>query len=305
MNYIKIYKHIIKNAKYQKRIKTTPKNNNYIYYENHHIIPKCLCKNKQWKNFKTNLVLLTVKEHYICHILLTKIFPHNKNLLYACWWMSKSKDINFLNYLKKQYSLIQSERASKLFKGKKKSREQTLKAIKTRLKKHKEEISQRMKGKNNIVYKEGVVNKIINTKSNTIINGKNMFTISAERAAKTMKNVYITDTGEETTIYKESSKKHSKTLNQIVYFNNTEMTLKQKYGIERSIERTKQGKKYILKNIFDGSFEKIMYQNEIMKISPALYKLRKENYLGKSKYGKTTLTKKGKEHLIGLYTIPL
>lgn len=305
MNYLKIYKQIIKNAKQQHRKKTSPKNDNYVYYENHHIIPKCLCQNKIWKNFKNNLVLLTIKEHYICHILLTKIFPQNKNLLYACWWMSQCKNIKFLHYLKKQYSLIQSIRASNIFKGKKPSKEQIHKGVETRLKKYKNEMSQRMKGENNIVYKKGVVDKILNTKSNTIINGKNMHTIGAERAAETMKKIYTTISGEETTIYKEKGKKLSNTLNKIVCFNNIKMPLKQKLGIERSIERTKKGNQYILKNIFDESYEKIMYQNDIMKISPALYKLRKENYLGKSKYGKTILTKKGKENLIGLYTIPL
>ena len=49
--------------------------NNFIYYENHHIIPRCICKNKLWSNFSYNKVLLTAKEHFICHLLLTKIYP--------------------------------------------------------------------------------------------------------------------------------------------------------------------------------------------------------------------------------------
>ena len=48
---------------------------NFIYYENHHIIPRCICKNKLWSNFSYNKVLLTAKEHFICHLLLTKIYP--------------------------------------------------------------------------------------------------------------------------------------------------------------------------------------------------------------------------------------
>ena len=40
-----------------------------IYTENHHIIPKSLGGN----NSKFNLVRLTAKEHYICHLLLIKM----------------------------------------------------------------------------------------------------------------------------------------------------------------------------------------------------------------------------------------
>lgn len=39
------------------------------YFESHHIVPRCLGGD----NKKTNLVLLTAKEHYICHLLLIKM----------------------------------------------------------------------------------------------------------------------------------------------------------------------------------------------------------------------------------------
>lgn len=39
------------------------------YYEKHHIIPESL----GGSNAKTNLVLLTAREHFICHVLLTKM----------------------------------------------------------------------------------------------------------------------------------------------------------------------------------------------------------------------------------------
>lgn len=41
--------------------------------------------------------------------------------------------------------------------------------------------------------------------------------------------------------------------------------------------------------------------NEARKISPALDRKTKDDYLGKSKYGTSILTKKDKKHLIGLY----
>ena len=40
-----------------------------VYYENHHIIPKSL----GGKNDKHNMILLTAKEHYIAHLLLTEM----------------------------------------------------------------------------------------------------------------------------------------------------------------------------------------------------------------------------------------
>lgn len=80
MNYLNLYKKIIKRAKKENRIKMKKTDNNFIYYENHHIIPKCLCKNKLWSNFSYNKVLLTAKEHFICHLLLTKIYPSSEIL---------------------------------------------------------------------------------------------------------------------------------------------------------------------------------------------------------------------------------
>ena len=69
MNHQKVYDNIIKNAKFENRKKLRKNKTNYIYYEKHHILPKCLGGN----NDKENLVLLTAKEHYVCHKLLTYI----------------------------------------------------------------------------------------------------------------------------------------------------------------------------------------------------------------------------------------
>lgn len=71
MNYQKIYDAIIEKAKIRGDIKG--------YYEKHHIIPKSL----SGSNIKSNLVNLTYKEHYLCHRLLTKIYPLEKKLHYA------------------------------------------------------------------------------------------------------------------------------------------------------------------------------------------------------------------------------
>jgi len=79
MNHKKIYHTIVEKAKQQNRKKTKE-----ILYENHHIIPKSLGGD----NSKKNLVLLTPKEHYICHRLLVEIYrgtPNEHKMYYAMW----------------------------------------------------------------------------------------------------------------------------------------------------------------------------------------------------------------------------
>jgi len=56
MDYEKIYDQLIKRAQSENRLK-----GHEIYFEQHHIIPKCL----DGSNNKTNLVLLTAREHLI------------------------------------------------------------------------------------------------------------------------------------------------------------------------------------------------------------------------------------------------
>ena len=55
------------------------------YIEGHHIIPKCM----GGTNAKTNMVSLTAREHFICHLLLTKsvIDVFKKKMNYAYWRM--------------------------------------------------------------------------------------------------------------------------------------------------------------------------------------------------------------------------
>lgn len=74
MDYQKIYNDIINNAK-NRNI------NSHQYFEMHHIIPKCI----GGKNDNGNLVQLTLREHFICHALLVKIYPNNNSLKCALW----------------------------------------------------------------------------------------------------------------------------------------------------------------------------------------------------------------------------
>jgi hypothetical protein len=80
MNYQKIYDSIIAKAKSENRVKGKD-----TYYEAHHIIPKCLDGEgltKQWKTHP-NIILLTGREHFLCHRLLHEIYPNNSKIFYA------------------------------------------------------------------------------------------------------------------------------------------------------------------------------------------------------------------------------
>lgn len=78
MNYLKVYNNIIKNAKNDEQ------NRSNVYCEVHHIVPQCI----GGTNDNDNLVRLTLKEHYVCHKLLTKIYPNNKKIIHAFWMMT-------------------------------------------------------------------------------------------------------------------------------------------------------------------------------------------------------------------------
>lgn len=75
MNYKKIYNEIIEKSK----LKGLNKRLLSYYTEFHHIVPKCL----GGTNDKYNLVLLTGREHYLCHWLLWKMNKDNNSLFLA------------------------------------------------------------------------------------------------------------------------------------------------------------------------------------------------------------------------------
>lgn len=83
MDYLKIYNQIIDKARFENR-----KKKNGIYYEAHHIVPKCLGGSDE----KNNIILLTAKEHFIAHKLLIEIYPENDKLNYALWMMCNPKN---------------------------------------------------------------------------------------------------------------------------------------------------------------------------------------------------------------------
>ena len=71
MNYQKIYNAICERGRSDRVVDT--------YCEKHHIIPKCL----GGSNDKTNLTVLTFREHYIAHKLLCKLHKNVSGIQYA------------------------------------------------------------------------------------------------------------------------------------------------------------------------------------------------------------------------------
>ena len=84
------YNEIIEKAKSENRIRLKKNNTNYIYYENHHILPRCI----GGSNEKENMQLLTAEEHYICHRLLTYIYPNNRGIILAFHYMMYGSKTN-------------------------------------------------------------------------------------------------------------------------------------------------------------------------------------------------------------------
>lgn len=97
MNYQKIYKKLI--AKRQKYVLEEN-------YEKHHIIPRTIGGD----DLESNLVKLTPREHYIAHLLLTKIHPKEDGLKIAWQLMACTRD-NFskVKFSSKMYKKLKLE----------------------------------------------------------------------------------------------------------------------------------------------------------------------------------------------------
>lgn len=69
---------------------------NSSIHEKHHIIPKSLGGN----NSKENIVILTFKEHFVCHLLLTKMCDSKDSIKmnWALHRLSNGKKHNSINY---------------------------------------------------------------------------------------------------------------------------------------------------------------------------------------------------------------
>lgn len=112
MNYQKIYDQIIDRARDRQLD---------CYKEKHHVTPKCL----GGSNSKSNLVELTAREHFICHLLLVEIYSGNSKLQHAAWAMAnqtqnknQERGYRVSGRLYERLKLVAAASMSKLFKGK-------------------------------------------------------------------------------------------------------------------------------------------------------------------------------------------
>lgn len=111
MNYIQIYFSIIEKAK--ARVLDG-------YHEKHHIVPVSLFSDtnsailNRWQiteqEDSSNIVCLTAREHYICHLLLVRIFEnistncYEKMLFAANFMANRTKSSREYDWLRKQFS---------------------------------------------------------------------------------------------------------------------------------------------------------------------------------------------------------
>lgn len=165
--YSKWYFSIIKKAKSLNRQKGSG-----IYYENHHVIPKC--KPFNGSNGKENLVLLLPREHFLCHWLLVKMCVNkdqeikmkyaitrmmkNNKITHAHAWSKWQYDINAkirIKIMKDKHSICQSPMQGKTHSEETKERMRISKLgiklgkYKDRTKEHSENISKALIGKSN------------------------------------------------------------------------------------------------------------------------------------------------------------
>jgi hypothetical protein len=108
MDYKKLYDSIIRNSK-DKEITREKLKLEGDYFERHHIIPE----SSGGSNSNENLVLLTAREHYICHWLLYKINPTKENAF--SWWMMSNSDGNIYHIERKRQSSRKYEYARNAF----------------------------------------------------------------------------------------------------------------------------------------------------------------------------------------------
>ena len=163
--YTKWYYSIINNVKIQNRQKSLD-----TYYESHHIIPVCI-RGRKGNGGKNDLVLLTLKEHYLVHWLLTKMVQdeyYKMKLYHAFFQMCGRKNIPcFLKEISKRKHALAT---SYFFRGKPKSKEHNRKnseACQGRIpwnkgKKYKRNIAPWNKGLKTGPMKQETIDKLVN-----------------------------------------------------------------------------------------------------------------------------------------------
>lgn len=102
MNYNKIYNNLLEKAKKENHKKD-------VYYENHHIIPRCIGGGDN----KTNLIKLLPEQHFLAHLLLAKIYNDNPKLWYSCNLMRRIGNNKKYSFVRKRISKNVKDRWAK------------------------------------------------------------------------------------------------------------------------------------------------------------------------------------------------
>jgi len=129
MDYNRLYVNIVLRAQMEDVLRRQNKKLG-SYYEEHHIVPKSL----GGRNDRTNLAMLTAREHFICHWLLVKLYPKGSDarhkMLYAFWRMHGSDNAvtmhRYINsrayeYLRTEFAELLSSHMAEMQKGNKNS----------------------------------------------------------------------------------------------------------------------------------------------------------------------------------------
>jgi hypothetical protein len=118
--YYRWYITICEKAKSENRKKLKRNDPSFVYYESHHIIPKSMGGTEE--------VLLTAKEHYICHLLLPKMLTgsYKHKMINALIKMTFSKSKGQDRYEASSFAVVRAmiaEKNSEMFRNKPKSEE--------------------------------------------------------------------------------------------------------------------------------------------------------------------------------------
>lgn len=146
-------------------------------YEKHHVVPKSL----GGSNLKENMVRLTAHEHFVCHLLLTKMVEgqNREKMIYAAWSMANLENQNQQRYkiTGKMYSILRQEYSK-------------VKAVHTKLnnpmhdpeirKRHQEAINRRGKTKGNSGQKRGPISEELRS----VLRQKTLEQMTSERREK-------------------------------------------------------------------------------------------------------------------------
>lgn len=119
MNYQKIYDQIVNRAKIETKQRIVRKKAGE-YFEGHHIIPKCLGGTGWQSNYNhPNIVILTAREHFLCHWLLHEIHKNDYRLAKAFYAMVAIKGKKQVRYIPSsrivEYAKVQSSKLHSIY----------------------------------------------------------------------------------------------------------------------------------------------------------------------------------------------